>query len=348
MLHSVTARADHVSDKIREKYVYALGSFSPEQSIVLRDTPDMETVCREILKIPFMGSLRTIQVDTILASLYGMADHLPGHRNLETKSVDSTGLCWLARIFHTSQCQTYLPNGIDKSRGMLVFWATWTVCQSFILSKFKTSMGNLTQVFLLCFTPKTLEALEQQLVDMISVAEALPEGSCASSKTLSFLSCFRNLVSLIHYLEYAVSLVAPMSSLNLPPPVVQFMAAQKSAFRDWFSRVRRRMVVASLVSGLDPTWRVYHGELYLVETVRGLRGSVRSDAWLDTFTSIFILLGQAYADIQAVDKIGGVLMWCRANLFHHLEDMERRTGFYVDFFSACVLKAKVCTISNLE
>jgi hypothetical protein len=178
---------------------------------------------------------------------------------------------------------------------------------------------------------------------MIGAVESLPSIKPSAPDAILFLATMRNLVMLIHYLEYAVTqAISKNASLHGPPySACLFFISQKTMFRDWISRLRRHLITACHYCSVGSSWIVYHGEKYLVESMRALKGSVRSDSWLDSFTSVYILMGRAYADLGDCDALCGILKWCRDNLRTGLGDMGRGFEFYERFFEACCMISKV-------
>jgi hypothetical protein len=143
-------RVNHVSREIREISLSSIGQFPPEETMKLPDHPTTDHKAKmSILRIPFIGSIRSLHFDSILASLFGMAEKFPGYRN--NLALDVSGdddLDWLVRIYHTSQTSHYLSIlSVDSSLELLLFWATWSVCQYLVIGKLKTCFGNAGQVF---------------------------------------------------------------------------------------------------------------------------------------------------------------------------------------------------------
>jgi hypothetical protein len=139
-------RVNHVSLKIREICLAAIESCHSDTLMKLPEYPTADHQAKmSILRIPFIGSIRSLQVDVILASLFGMADKIPGYKsNLAVN--DGSNLDWLVRIYHASQTSHYLDKGVDRDRQLLVFWGVWSVCQYLINGKLKSCFGNPGQV----------------------------------------------------------------------------------------------------------------------------------------------------------------------------------------------------------
>jgi hypothetical protein len=178
---------------------------------------------------------------------------------------------------------------------------------------------------------------------MLIAVKSLSSIKPTAPETVAFLSTMRSLVMLIHYLEYAVAQATSKIATTHGPPfsACVIFISQKTVFRDWISRIRRHLMMACHYSSIGPSWIVYHGEKYLAESARALKGSVRGEGWLDSFTSVYILLGRAYAEGGDPDAIGGMLGWCRGNLFGSIKDMGRGVSFYEEYFWACSMIAKV-------
>jgi hypothetical protein len=140
-------RVDHISQGIRDISLSTIETFPLDITLKLPDYPSANHQAKmSILRIPFIGSLRSLHFDAILASLFGMSDKLSGYRNTDGSGNDD--LEWLARIYHTSQTKHYLTAvNVETSRELLVFWATWSVCQYLVIGKLKSSLGNAAQVF---------------------------------------------------------------------------------------------------------------------------------------------------------------------------------------------------------
>jgi hypothetical protein len=178
---------------------------------------------------------------------------------------------------------------------------------------------------------------------MLAAAESLSSITPTAGDILGFLDTLRNLVMLIHYLEFAITqATSKVTSASSPPySSCVFFIAQKTLFRDWVSRIRRHLITAAHYTSIGSSWIVFHGERYLVEAARGMKGSVRGVGWLDSFTGVWVLLGKAYADLGDYDGLKGVLGWCRENLRDGLKDTGRDFTFYEGFFKACCMIAKV-------